>query len=74
MFLKVKVFPNAKKEIIIKKADNEFEIKVKEKATLGKANEKARKILARHLNISEGKLILIRGAKQRNKIFKVIGD
>jgi uncharacterized protein YggU (UPF0235/DUF167 family) len=74
MFLKVKVFPNSKKEIIIKKADNEFEIKVKEKAILGKANEKARKILARHLNISEGKLILIRGAKQRNKIFKVIGD
>ena len=74
MLLKVKVFPNAKKESIIKKAADEFEIKVKEKAILGKANEKARKILARHLNISEGKLILIRGEKQRNKIFKVIGD
>ena len=74
MLLKVKVFPNAKKESIIKKAADEFEIKVKEKATLGKANEKVREILARHLKISEGKLILIRGAKQRNKIFKVIGD
>jgi len=74
MLLKVKVFPNAKKESIIKKAADEFEIKVKEKATLGKANEKAREILARHLNISEGKLILIHGAKQRNKIFKLIED
>jgi len=31
MFLKVKVLPNAKKEEIIKKAEDSFEIKVKEK-------------------------------------------
>jgi len=72
MLIKVKVFPNSKEDKMVKKSDDEFEIKVKEKAEKGKANEKARKILARYLNAPEEKLILIRGAKQRNKIFKLI--
>jgi len=72
MFLKVKVFPNSKKEEIIKKSEDEFEIKVKEKAEEGRANRRVKEVLARYLNISEEKLILIREAKQRNKIFKIV--
>lgn len=72
MFLKVKVFPNSKKEEIIKKSEDKFEIKVKEKAEEGRANKRVKEVLARYLNISEEKLILIRGAKQRNKIFKIV--
>jgi uncharacterized protein YggU (UPF0235/DUF167 family) len=74
MFLKVKVFPNSKKEEIIKKSEDEFEIKVKEKDERGRANKRVKEVLARYLNISEEKLILIRGARQRNKIFKIIKD
>ena len=74
MFLKVKVFPNSKKEEIIKKSEDEFEIKVKEKAEEGRANKRVKEVLARYLNVSEEKLILIRGARQRNKIFKIIKD
>jgi len=74
MFLKVKVFPNFKKEEIIKKSEDEFEIKIKEKAERGEANKRVKEVLARYLNISEEKLILIRGARQRNKIFKIIKD
>jgi len=74
MFLKVKVFPNSKKEEIIKKSEDEFEIKIKEKAERGEANKRVKEVLARYLNISEEKLILIRGARQRNKIFKIIKD
>ena len=74
MFLKVKVFPNFKKEEIIKKSEDEFEIKVKEKAERGKANKKVKEVLAKYLNISEEKLVLISGAKQRNKIFKIISN
>ena len=74
MFLKVKVFPNSKKEEIIKKSEDEFEIKVKEKAEKGRANKKVKEVLARYLNISEEKLILIRGARKRNKVFKIIKD
>ena len=72
MFLKVKVFPNSKKEEIIKKSEDEFEIKVKEKAERGRANKRVKEVLARYLNVSEEKLILIRGAKQKNKIFKIV--
>ena len=72
MFLKVKVFPNSKKEEIIKKSEDKFEIKVKEKAEEGRANKRVKEVLARYLNISEEKLILIRGAKQKNKIFKIV--
>jgi len=72
MLIKVKVFPDSKKEEIIKKADDKFEIKVKEKPEQGMANKRVKEILARYLNIPEEKLILIRGARQRNKIFKII--
>jgi uncharacterized protein YggU (UPF0235/DUF167 family) len=74
MFLKVKVFPNSKKEEIIKKSEDEFEIKIKEKAEEERANKRVKEVLARYLNISEEKLILIRGTRQRNKIFKTIKD
>ena len=72
MFLKVKVFPNSKKEEIIKKSEDEFEINIKEKAEKGRANKRIKEVLARYLNVSEEKLILIRGAKQKNKIFKIV--
>jgi len=72
MFLKVKVFPGSKIEEVIQKSGDEFEIKVKEKAEKGKANKKTKEILAKHLNVPEGKLILVRGARQKNKIFKLI--
>jgi len=71
MFIKVKVFPDSKKEEIIKKADDRFEIKVKEKAKNGLANKKVIEILSKYLNVPEEKLILVRGAKQRNKIFEI---
>jgi len=72
MLIKVKVFPDSKKKEIIKKADDKSEIKVKEKPEQGMANKRVKEILARYLNIPEEKLILIRGARQRNKIFKII--
>jgi uncharacterized protein (TIGR00251 family) len=71
MFIKVKVFPDSKKDEIIKKADDRFEIKVKEKAKSGLANKKVIEILSKYLNVPEEKLILVHGAKQRNKIFEI---
>jgi uncharacterized protein (TIGR00251 family) len=71
MLIKVKVFPDSKKDEIIKKADDRFEIKVKEKAKSGLANKKVIEILSKYLNVPEEKLILVRGAKQRNKIFEI---
>jgi uncharacterized protein (TIGR00251 family) len=71
MLIKVKVFPDSKKDEIVKKADDRFEIKVKEKAKSGLANKKVIEILSKYLNVPEEKLILVRGAKQRNKIFEI---
>ena len=71
MLIKVKVFPNSKKEGIVKKSEDSFEVKVKEKPLKGKANKAVIKVIALHFKIPEGKIKLIKGAKQRNKIFEV---
>ena len=71
MLIKVKVFPNSKKEEIIKKAEDSFEVKVKGKAIEGRANKEAVRALAFYFKIPESKIRLIKGFKQRNKIFAI---
>ena len=71
MLIKVKIFPNSKKEGIVKKTKDSFEIKVREKPMMGRANREAIKVLASYFNIPESDVRLIRGFKQRNKIFKI---
>jgi len=51
MSIKVKVFPDSKKDEIIKKEDDRFEIKVREKIESGLANRKVRVVLAKYLNV-----------------------
>jgi len=46
MLIKVKVFPNSKKEEVIKKSEDSFEIKIKEKPEGGRVNKKALKLLS----------------------------
>jgi len=72
MFLKVKVLPNEKEEEIIKKAEDRFEIKVKEKPENGLANQRVIKLLSSYFNLPKNKIRLIKGAKERNKIFEII--
>ncbi len=70
MLIKVKVFPNSKNEEIIKKSENAFEIFVKEKPLEGRANKAVVKALALYFKIPESKIRLVKGAKQKNKIFE----
>jgi hypothetical protein len=72
MFLKVKVLPNEKEEEIIKKAEDRFEIKVKEKPENGLANQRVIELLSSYFNLPKNKIMLIKGAKERNKIFEII--
>jgi uncharacterized protein YggU (UPF0235/DUF167 family) len=76
MFLKVKVLPDEKEEKIIKKAEDRFEIKVKEKPENGLANQRVIKLLSSYLssylNLPKNKIRLIKGTKERNKIFEII--
>ncbi len=71
MLIKVKVFPNSKEEIIIKKSEDSFDVKIKEKSERGLANKAVIKILSSYFKIPISQIKLIKGAKQRNKIFEI---
>ncbi|MFH1451039.1 MAG: DUF167 domain-containing protein [bacterium] len=73
MLIRVKAFPEAKKEQLVEKTKNSFEIKVKEKAERGEANKRIIAVLAAYLNVSASKIRLIKGAKQSSKIFEIHG-
>lgn len=71
MLIKVKVFPCSKRQGVIKKSQDSFEIKIKEKPIQGNANKAVIRALMDYFQISESKIKLIKGFKKRNKIFKI---
>jgi len=71
MLIKVKVFPNSKKEEVIKRSEDSFEVKVKAKPEKGMANKEVVKLLSVYFKIPESKIRLIKGFKERNKIFEI---
>jgi len=71
MLIKVKVSSGSKKEKIIKKSEDSFEVWVKEKPRNNEANKAVYKVLISYLNLSRKEVKLIKGFKQRNKIFKI---
>ncbi len=72
MLIKVKVFPRTKKEKIVKKEKDSFEVFVREKPEKGLANQRVKEILASYFNLSENRIKLIKGGKSKNKIFEII--
>ena len=72
MFIKVKVFPGSKKQEIIKKSKDSFDVKVKSKPIQGRANQELVGMLAEYLKTPENKIRFIKGFKQRNKIMEII--
>lgn len=71
MLIKVKVFPNSKEEEIIKKSEDSFEVQVREKPIKGEANKRVLEMLSSYFKTPEAKIRLVKGAKQRNKIFEI---
>ena len=69
IYLKIKVHADEKKEKLIQKSVDTFEIWVKAPAERGQANAAVRTALAKHLSVSENKLSLIKGATSPSKIF-----
>lgn len=72
MLIKVKVFPNSKTEKIVQKSEDEIQIWVKEKPLRGEANKRVALVLASYFGILKGKVRLVKGSKQKNKIFEII--
>ncbi len=68
-YLKVKVHADEKKNKLVQKAADSFEIWVKAPAQEGRANEAVRTLLAAYLQLPENKLSLIKGATSPAKIF-----
>lgn len=73
MLIKVKVFPDANEEEIIKKSEDSFEVKVRAKPIMGMANRAVITVLANYFKISPDKVRLIKGFRERNKIFSILG-
>ena len=71
MLIKLKVFPNSKKEKIIKKSEDSFEVKIKAKPIEGKANRELIRVLSSYFRVSESKIRLVKGLRKRNKIIEI---
>ncbi len=68
-YFKVKVHADEKREKLLQKSADTFEIWVKAPAERGLANAAVRAALAAHLGVAENKLSLIKGATSPAKIF-----
>jgi uncharacterized protein YggU (UPF0235/DUF167 family) len=72
MFIKVKVFADWGREEVVKKSSDSFEIRVKEKPIGGMANRRVTKIISLIFKVPEGRVRLIKGAREPGKIFKIL--
>jgi uncharacterized protein YggU (UPF0235/DUF167 family) len=71
MYIKVKVNVCSKKEKIIKKTDNRFEIYIKEPAERNLANTRIREIIASLFEVNAKSVRIISGHQSPNKILSI---
>lgn len=71
MLIRVTTFPGSAKEEVIKLREDSFRVFVREEAREGMATEATRRALAKHLKVSLTGLRLVRGGKERGKIFEI---
>ena len=71
MLIKIKVFTKEKKDQIIKKKDDSFDVKIKEAPIQGAANKKLIEVLSNYFNIPIKKVRILKGFKKRNKIIEI---
>tara|TARA_B100000745_G_C20082463_1_gene369835 strand:+ start:404 stop:622 length:219 start_codon:yes stop_codon:yes gene_type:complete len=71
MYIKVRVYPGVRKEVIKKLGENRYEMHVKEKAERNMVNEKLRAILADEYSVDKKTVRLVSGHHSPSKIFSV---
>ena len=69
MYIKVKITPNSKKEIITKTSDDHYEISVKQKAENNSANSRLLEIM--HSEFSNSIIRVVSGHHSPSKIISV---
>ncbi len=72
MFVKVKVLPCAKEELVTQIAEDAFKVAVREKPENNMANARVRELVAFYFAVPAGKVRLVKGAHQSHKIFEII--
>lgn len=72
MFIKLKVHPGERRDKIMKKAPDAYEVWTKAPPERGLANASAIRLLSLALGIDARKIMLIKGAASPAKIVKVI--
>ncbi|HAT73136.1 MAG TPA: hypothetical protein DCS63_10000 [Elusimicrobia bacterium] len=72
MFIKLKVHPGARRDKLLKKAPDAYEIWTKSPPERGLANASALRQLSIALGIDVKKIMLIKGATSPAKIVKII--
>lgn len=73
MTLAVRVIPNAARTCIAGKRNGEWILRVGAPAVDGKANEAARRFLARKLGLPVSAVRLVKGDRNRHKKFEILG-
>jgi uncharacterized protein YggU (UPF0235/DUF167 family) len=73
MYIRVKAFPSAKKEIFRKINEDHFEISVKEKTERNLANNRILELLTIHYHLPKGKIRIVNGHRSPTKLL-IIDD
>lgn len=69
--MKLKVHPSSRKDAVVRKSRDTFEVYVRAKPVDGKANEATLDALSNFLKVSRSRLHLIRGSSSRNKLVEL---
>lgn len=74
MLIKAKVFTCAREEAVIKKSEDSFDVFVEEKPLMGQANKGVIRALSAHFGIPEGRIRIIKGAREPHKILEIMDE
>ena len=72
--IRVTVTPNSKKPSVSKVDETLYEVRVDEKAHEGRANSRLVEILSEYFRVRKSSILIIRGAKSREKIVLIRND
>ena len=71
MYIKVRVMPGAKKDLVKSVSSDTFEITVREEPERNLANVRVRELLAAHFSMPVAKIRIITGHQCGNKILSI---
>lgn len=71
MYVRVSVYPNAKRELLLNKGEHRYEVSVKEPAERNLANARVAELLANQYQVGVKEVRIISGHHSSRKIFSV---